>query len=367
MRYYEIDSIHLNGEILAGEHLSEYCRMQLDTPYLESWKESIFTFLLEWLDEIPFITTWTSGSTGEPKSISIHKQHMVNSALMTGKYLGLEEGDAALLCLPAEYIAGKMMLVRSMVLGLELRITEPKNDPLDETAQNFDFAAMVPLQLHDILQQAQGFEKLKRIRKLIIGGGPVPVPLREKIKQLDNQSYSTYGMTETVSHIAMEKLNGSEADGLYHLLPGIEIETDDQGRLIILAPDLRDESIHTNDLVEILDQNTFRVLGRYDNMIISGGINIIPELLEKKLEPFIRERFIISSVPDEKLGEKVVLVIEGLPQDLKGLDKINKQIASKLGKYEQARDIILVHEFPETANGKIDRRKLQMKIMKNLR
>ncbi|MDZ7742395.1 MAG: AMP-binding protein [Bacteroidota bacterium] len=357
MKYQDVNSIKINGEFLAGKELTEYCRMQLDTPYLANWKEFIFNFLLEWLDDIPYINSMTSGSTGEPKSISLHKQHMINSALKTGEYLGLKENDKALLCLPAEYIAGKMMLVRSMLLGMDLSIREPKNDPLEETDPVFDFAAMVPLQVHDILQQESGYEKLNRIRKLIIGGGPVPHHLREKIAGLGNETYSTYGMTETVSHIAMEKLNGPEADGYYHLLPAIEIETDEKDRLIIHAPDIADEVIKTNDLVSLKDDKSFKVLGRFDNIIISGGIKIIPELIEKRIEKYISKRFIISSLPDEKLGEKVVLVIEDMAWDEKRIAELREKYTSELKKYERPKEISFVREFKETGSGKVERRK----------
>ena len=361
MHYQEVNSIKLNNETLAGENLTEYCRMQLDTPYLDSWKESIYTFLLEWLDEMPTITTWTSGSTGEPKAIQLKKQHMLNSALKTGSHLDLKENDKALLCLPAEYIAGKMMLVRSMVLGLNLQISEPKNDPLKELEGTFDFAAMVPLQVHDILQQANGYEKLNRVRKLIIGGGPVPLRLREKIAVLENEAYSTYGMTETVSHIAMERLNGPQADGYYHFPPRIEIENDEKDRLIIHAPDIADEVIKTNDIVALINERTFKVLGRYDNIINSGGIKIIPELIEKKLEKYISKRFIISSVPDEKLGEKVILVIEDKEWDENDIAVLQNAISGELGKYEQPKWIEFISQFKETESGKVDRRRMKGK------
>lgn len=355
MNYCEVTSINIDGKYFNREGLIDFSKSKLENPKTPAWQKSIFSFLLLWLNDEDHIIVKTSGSTGTPKPIRIKKQHMVNSALKTGAYLGLKKSDVALLCLSADYIAGKMMLVRSMVLELDLMMVKPSANPLENNNENFDFAAMVPMQVYTILEEDDGIEKLNRIQNLIIGGAAVPAALKQKIKSLGNHTFSTYGMTETITHIAMEKLNGPEADGFLRLLPGIKIKPNPEKRLIISAPDISDEMIITNDLAEIREDGSFRILGRADNIIISGGLKIIPEIIEKKIEPLIDERFVISSLPDEKLGKKLVLVIEDQTWTHEKTDALQQSMTEILHPFENPKQIIFITKIPETSNQKTDR------------
>ncbi|WP_317046227.1 acyl-CoA synthetase family protein [Flavobacterium sediminis] len=264
---------------------------------------------------------------------------MVNSALATGDFFELEPGNTALNCLPARFIAGKLMLVRSIILGLEMDMVSPKGNPLAHTYKNYDFAAMVPLQVEHAL------ENIEQIDKLIIGGAKVSQDLIESLKGKKTKSYETYGMTETITHIAAKPI-GEE---VFTVLPGIKVAKDIEGCLVIEAPRVSDEKIFTHDLVEITGKNTFKWIGRKDNIINSGGIKIIPELVEKKLDGKLKSRYFIASKPDKHLGQKVVLAIEGK-------NNIDTKIFEVLDTYEKPKEVVYISRFSETENGKINRK-----------
>ena len=363
MEFRDASSITLNGKFYDRDALLDFAMAGMDHADSKPRQKSIYRFLTEWLDEKDHVVVKTSGSTGSPKNIPIQKNLMVHSALKTGRFLGLARDDRALLCLPAEYIAGKMMLVRAMVLGLDLTMVEPSSNPLADMDASFAFCAMVPLQVHEILKDGTGIRKLNRIQNLIIGGGPVSEALRKKVRHLANRSFSTYGMTETITHIAMEPLNGPHADGFLEALPGVKIKPDSEGRLIIEAPGIAPGPVHTNDLAEIKDEKRFRITGRYDNIIISGGIKLIPEVIEKKIGRLISGRFIISSLPDERLGEMPVLVLEGKVGNEFSENELLNKIAVQLNKHQKPKQIFYLQSFPEAGNRKINRRKIREAIV----
>ncbi|MCX5856230.1 MAG: AMP-binding protein [Deltaproteobacteria bacterium] len=338
--------------------LADCCRDKLRNPHYANWDKSLLAFIVEWYDDDDFVIVHTSGSTGPPEPIRIKKKRLVNSARMTLDYLGLGEGDRALLCLPSDNIAGKMMLVRSMVGNLNLTAIEPRGNPLENLEDGFDFAAMIPLQVHNILNNPRGKKKIESIRKLIIGGGAIPAPLEEGIKELNNEVFSTYGMTETVSHIALRRLNGAERSPYYTILPGVTIDKDANDCLVVDAPDIADSLVRTRDIVRIFYKKEFEVLGRLDNVINSGGIKYNPEIIERKLEEVISDRFIVSSVPDARLGDKIVLIIETSdPRKYESPDFKNS-VNGKLPVFERPKDLFFLEHFPETGNSKIQRKKI---------
>ncbi len=303
------------------------------------------TFLKQWFDNRDHVIVKTSGSTGKPKDIRLKKMHMVNSAKATGKYFGLPERTTALLCMPVQYIAGKMMLVRAMILGWWLDVIEAGSNPLLGIDKEYDFSAMVPLQLFNSL------DKISRIKKLIVGGGVVSHELEVKLQDVQTQIYATYGMTESITHIAIKALNTSRKSEFYTTLPGVKISNDSRGCLVIHAPDIAEVELVTNDLAEVKSEYEFRWLGRIDHVINSGGIKIIPEQVEQKLSKIIATRFFITSKPDIKLGERLVMIIEGNQQifTLTSLKKL-------LPKYEIPKEIFYLDKFKETPTGKIDRK-----------
>jgi O-succinylbenzoic acid--CoA ligase len=366
MNYKEANTLLLNGQKLDKEGVKKFCTEVINNPDKPAWLKSVANFLCSWNDDSANIVLRTSGSTGSPKRIVVKKQHMVNSAAKTGEFLGLQSGDKALACLSADFIAGKMMFVRSMVLGLDLTMVEPAGNPLKDIDDDFAFAAMVPLQVYQILQSDNGEQKLNRIKKLIIGGGPVADGLRERIKKLTNSTYSTYGMTETVTHIAMEILNGPAADGFLHTLPGVEISTGENDKLVVYAPDIADEPVRTNDIALKVSKSVFKIAGRFDNMIITGGMKVFPELVEKKIDKLIDKRFMITSVDDVKLGKKVIIVIEDEKWLQADVVRLVQQLSKVLDTHEKPKTIWFLPKFPKTDNGKIKRNEVK-KIIENSR
>lgn len=309
----------------------------------EDYQKHIGNFLLDWLDDKSYVLVKTSGSTGAPKIIKLKKQAMVNSAKATGDFFDLLPGNSALHCLPNNFIAGKMMLVRAIVLGLELDIVNSTSKPLDAISKTYDFSAMVPLQVQNSL------EKLRYIKTLIIGGAIVSESLKVKLVDLQTCIYATYGMTETITHIAVKRLNHSE-NTFFKVLPNIHISKDNRDCLIINAPHLNDEVVVTNDIISIKSDSEFELLGRYDNVINSGGIKLIPEQIEKKLQGTIPYRFFIASMPHERLGEQLVIVVESKS------DTISTNIFNVLDKYERPKKIYYLKQFVETQTSKLNRK-----------
>lgn len=303
----------------------------------EDFEKPVGDFLLDWFDSKNYVEMQTSGSTGTPKIIKVDKQAMVNSALATGDFFGLQAGNRALQCLPVKYVAGKMMLIRSIILGLDLDYVAPSSHPMEGLEEKYDFVAMVPMQAQNSLKE------LKNVKKLIVGGARISASLEKELMKLPTQVYETYGMTETITHIAAKRVG----EKIFTVLPNVTISYDDRNCLVIHAPNIiAEETVVTNDLVELVNENQFKFLGRIDNVINSGGIKIIPEQVEQKLDGRIDRRFFIASKEDKELGEKVVLVVEGAAIE------IDPATFDVLDKYEHPREILFIPKFKETENGK---------------
>ena len=311
---------------------------------------SLEEFLSEWNNDSPFVHVQTSGSTGAPKPMLAEKRRMLASARITNDFLGLREGDVALLCMSLDYIAGKMMVVRSIERGLKLITVEPSGHPLNHSQLatddcQIDFAAMVPLQVYNTLQVPEERKRLLQIRHLIIGGGAIDEALGAELKNFPNAVWSTYGMTETLSHIALRRLSGPEASDWYIPFPSVKVSLSEDGCLVIDAPEVCPERLVTNDIAEISPQG-FRILGRKDNVICSGGIKIQIEEVESRLRPFLRVPYLISKRPDPKFGEVSVLLTEG------SIDEARQICERILPKYYLPRHYLHVDRIPLTETGK---------------
>ena len=315
-------------------------------------------FLAEWHNDSPTVLVHTSGSTGKPKPMWVEKRRMEASARMTCDFLGLREGDTALLCLPLDYIAGKMVVVRSLVRGLRLVCVELSGEPLSTETERIDFAAMVPMQVWNSLQVPEQRERLMQIRQLIIGGGAIDDALARALVDFPNQIWSTYGMTETLSHIALRRLNGPEASEWYTPFAGVTLSQTAEGCLVIDAPLVYDGQLITNDIAELANDGRFKILGRKDNVICSGGLKIQAEEVERLLSAHLREPFIITKRRDEKFGEVAVLLTEG---DTAAAKTICEQV---LPKYWQPRAYVHIDRIPLTATDKPARRQAEQ-IAKN--
>lgn len=329
-------------------------------------------FLQEWNSPSETLLVHTSGSTGKPKPMWVEKQRMLNSAHITCDFLGLRPGDSALLCMSLDYIAGKMMVVRSIERKLRLFSVKPSGHPLSDESlakmveMDFDFVAMVPMQVYNTLQVPQERERLSRIKHLIIGGGAIDDALAEELRSLPGAVWSTYGMTETLSHIALRRLNGEEASEWYQPFDSVGVSLNSDGCLVIDAPLVCSEPLVTNDIAEIKQQETsshssdassslktssphvlFRIKGRKDNVICSGGIKIQIEEVENLLRQHLDTPFLLAKKKDEKFGEIAVLVTES--GDLEGVEAICRQV---LPKYWVPRQYLHFDQLPMTETGK---------------
>jgi len=343
--------IILNSKQLSAAEIFQRTSAKTIDPAVSEWEKELFSFLNEWFSDTDFILAQTSGSTGEPKPIELSKSLMQRSAERTIEYFGLKKDDRLLLSLPCRYIAGKMMAVRAIVGQMNLITVDPASDFDFPENESFDFGAMVPNQVFKMLKQPSGKERLQNIRNLLVGGSAISSALEAQIVQLSNRIVLTYGMTETASHIAIRELSGNLKSDLFSCLPGISVSLNESGCLQIHLPEMI-EPLQTNDLAELQSDTNFKLLGRADSVIISGGIKYSSEMIEKKLETLINQRFVISSVPDEKLGEKLVLVIEGKPFDTGAL---KQKLTGLLTPYECPKSILFLEKLPEITSGKVRR------------
>ena len=351
------ETIQLNGSIFSKSNF-EQLKKNYESP--DSWENAIYLFLKNWFDDTDFVITHTSGSTGIPKEIKLSKNAMRNSARMTNAFFGLNETKTALLCLPASYIAGKMMLVRAIVGGFNLNAVEPKANPFELLEIPIDFTAITPYQLHFSAETL----KQKTVKNIIVGGGHVNSTLEALAKSIPSTMFETYGMTETCSHIALRQFNGENKSDVFSMLNGVTIRQDMRECLVISAPHLVSEEIITNDIVEIFNHNSFRWLGRFDSTINSGGVKIHPEQVEKKLEGIIPSSYFIASQPDDVLGEKVILVIESADYAASQQAELNASIEKALTKFEIPKLIYFVPEFVYSSANKILRKETLQKAMR---
>lgn len=328
-------------------------------------------FFSEWNNDSDRVLVHTSGSTGKPKPMMVEKKRMLNSARITCDFLGLKPGDSALLCMSLDYIAGKMVVVRSIERHLHLISVSPSGHPLKDINEEITFAAMVPMQVYNTLQVPEERERLTHIRHLIIGGGAIDASLEKELQALPGNIaiWSTYGMTETLSHIALRRINGAEASEWYQPFDSVKISQTEEGCLVIDAPLVCAETLVTNDIVEIEsyiynkeEKLRFRIKGRKDNVICSGGIKIQIEEVEALLKPHLEKPFMIAKKKDEKFGEIAVLLTED--EDFKKVeatirrllsgksDDSNKSSESKSHKYWIPREFLHVDHLPLTETGK---------------
>lgn len=335
-------------------------------------------FLSEWNNGSDRVLVHTSGSTGKPKPMMVEKKRMLNSARITCDFLGLKPGDSALLCMSLDYIAGKMVVVRSIERHLHLISVSPSGHPLknidlkDVNGKGVNgeitFAAMVPMQVYNTLQVPEERERLTHIRHLIIGGGAIDASLEKELQALPGNIaiWSTYGMTETLSHIALRRINGDEASEWYQPFDSVRISQTEEGCLVIDAPQVCAETLVTNDIVEIepyiynkVEKLRFRIKGRKDNVICCGGIKIQIEEVEALLKPHLEKPFMLAKKKDEKFGEIAVLLTED--EDIKKVEATVRRLLSdesekssdhKKYKYWIPKEFRYVEHLPLTETGK---------------
>ena len=351
---YPFDSFLCNGRLISFDDIIN----KTATP-LSPFERSTFSFIAQWFSGTEDFLQNTSGSTGSPKPITITRGQMTASALLTQQALQLKKNETALVCLDPAYIAGKMMLVRSFVTGMKIVAVNPSINPLCEIPESIpiEFTAFVPMQLYEIVNSAEAW-RLNSIKNVLVGGAALNHEALAPLSNFNAQIYATYGMTETVSHIALQAVNGPKASDVFTVLAGIRIETDARGCLVIDAPFLP-EKITTNDLVEITDNIHFQWIGRADNVINTGGVKVIPEKIEGLVNKLfvkhgIKNKFLVAGIQDATLGYKVILLVEGIiSETLKAV--LMQQLKEILPPFEAPKVILDNVKFILTENGKINR------------
>ena len=334
---------------------------ELSTPAKTEFEKDVLAFVDAWLSDQQEFEFNTSGSTGPPGKITFNRDSIKASVKLTKEKFRLDNDQTALLCLSPKFVAGKMMIARALEIGMNLLCCPPVADPLAEMSWDSEvhFAALVPYQVSAIIENDASSKKLSRIKNIIVGGSPVDQSLTDRLQQFGNSFFETYGMTETLTHIAIRKLNPPEKD--FKLLPGITAFIDERLCLNIQASHLSDQVIKTNDIAEFTTPDTFQIIGRFDNIVNSAGFKIVPEDVERKISSIIRSNlpnvnFIAGGIPDNDFGQKLVLLVETREIKTEIKNEVISQIKSVLKKWEVPKDVLAVSTFRRTESGKINRR-----------
>ncbi|MCB0510919.1 MAG: AMP-binding protein [Bacteroidetes bacterium] len=346
MNHLEYKQLTINGHRLVDEEIIDFCKKS----NIQNINK-IGDFMAEWLSPKTTLAIQTSGSTGIPKTIIVSKLQMLQSAKATAQFFNFKKNQTALLCLPINYIAGKMMLIRALYSQLNLICIEPSSQPLNNLSADsiIDFVPLTPMQL-------KGTKQTSNIKTILLGGGPVSAELEQTCKTLSADVYHGYGMTETLSHIALRKINGSNPSLTYQALPGVLCSIDHRQCLQLEVPFLN-EKICTNDIVDLINETTFIWKGRLDNIINSGGIKLFPETIETKLSDYIKTAYFIAGLPDNTLGEKLCLFIEDEKHTNERLQNLEHYLEQHLEKYERPKTIYFLPKFIRTKSEKIQRNK----------
>lgn len=344
MKHQNFSRLSINGEALEGEDLLDFVQHH-EAPYIRD----LYSFLVSWLNEDDAITVQTSGSTGHPKSIQVLKSQMLHSAAATAQFFNFKKGQRALLALPIQYIAGKMMLVRAFYSQLDLICVQPSTQPLSQLPDDLeiDFAPLTPMQM-------QGVTTTKAIRNILLGGGPVSQSLSQTLQSFTTPIFHGYGMTETLSHVAIRRINGEQATPIYQALPNVFFETDENNCLLISVSFL-EQKIYTNDIVNLINPQSFIWEGRLDNVINSGGVKLFPEKIEAQLSSIIDVPYFVAGLADEVLGQKLVLFLEREKPDECIFLYIKKAVQQQFQGAERPKEIFFIPQFLRTASGKIQR------------
>jgi O-succinylbenzoic acid--CoA ligase len=345
----------IEGVSYAPEELLHFSDTIRKDPEKPEWIRSVYSFIADWLSDSPDIIQYSSGTTGKSKKIILSKQAMEASAIATCRFLDLRAGQAALLCLPVDYIAGKMMVVRALTCGLDLLMEAPSGIP-DLRPGKAAFTALVPLQVANLLQSGK---EASLPEKVIIGGAEIPRELERRIRELPGEIYATYGMAETCSHVALQRLNGPEHREDFQALPGITLEQDERECLVIMAPYLS-HPVHTNDLVAFTSPGTFIWRGRYDNLINSGGIKLVPEEIESRIREITGCECAVIGIPDLHLGQQAVVFLESREPSLS--NDFEQGIRTAFPHPVKPARVVLVPGLPRNASMKIDRPGLLEKL-----
>ena len=348
----KLSSVWIEGRRFNQVQLKDWINVKTSSNYLLKIKQ----VYRNWFSDSLFFEVETSGSTGAPKIIRLQKDKMYNSALKSLNYFELRQGQKVLLALPAEKIGGLMLIIRAIIGNLNLYHIKPRLDPLNLwNAEEIDFCSLTPSQLFAIKEEQLSLGKLRVIKRVLLGGSDINQALSSFIQKENNDFYHSYGMTETISHVAIRKLNGMNRSAYFSALEGISFKSNDEDQLIICSDQLLNKDLVTNDIVTLIDKKTILWRGRKDNVVNSGGIKLVVEEIEDKIKQLVKLPFYLVGIPDDLLGEKLVLMIEGVNFSQSELKSLKLDFEGVLQKYEIPKDILMVSRFSYTANGKLIR------------
>jgi len=351
-----LNSFTINGKTV---YLQQILTQSIESYNLNSFELDTITFIHNWISGQQVFSIKTSGSTGPPRMFTFTRGQLEKSAIRTISYFNLKPGDSILTCLNPSFVAGMMMLVRAFVGKLKLIIVTPSSNPLaDIDNKKIDFVALTPNQIDHAIEKS--FYQLNQINKILVGGANLHPDLEQKLSVFQTSVYHSYAMTETLTHIAIRHVNGVAKSKIYHALEGISFSQDDRSCLIIHDSWLGIEKLTTNDIVELIDEHSFEWIGRYDNVINTGGIKIYTEEVENEIRQILHDleltnNYCILSVPDPKLTNKMVLLIESAGGTVTDKNAVLQVLKNRLPRYHNPKEIILVPEIILTATGKIDR------------
>jgi O-succinylbenzoic acid--CoA ligase len=329
---------------------------------LPVWAQPAANLIMDWLKGEKYFPMQTSGSTGEPKTFLLERDKIEHSAEMTAGLFSLKEGDNLLLCLGTHYIAGFMMIMRALVNKCNLVVTEVASNPFETLPEGvrIDFASFIPMQMETLLQKDEYVAILNGMKAILVGGAAVTDTLEEKIQQLKVTIVQTYSMTETYTHVAIRYLNGEKRSGYYYPLPGVTLSSDERGCLVIRAYLTNQLPLVTNDIIEFQTDGSFKWIGRWDNVINSGGVKVQLEKVEKVLHDVlqatgIQRNLFATGIPDERLGQKLVAVIESNELPVEVLNAVREKLKTALTAYELPKEFYFIDQVPLTRTGKVDR------------
>jgi O-succinylbenzoic acid--CoA ligase len=360
--------VRINGNTYGDEAaLAKRCAFMLNDKQLEAWESIIWQRISDWINpELTTLEIFSSGSTGTPKAISHKKQFIQSSAELSMEALDIAPGGHSFLAIPAKHVGGMMLIIRSLIHGLALWYTAPHIRINLNTAEKISLCSITPLQALALLESEDSSNLFfNQVEIILIGGAVISPAINQWLQSISSLCYESYGMTETISHIALRKINGPDRQDFFTALPGVSLMQEADQSLSIHAPSIGVEHLHTNDIVEWLGDGRFRFLGRKDNVINSGGLKIYPEALELELSSSIFSPFAICGIPSEKYGEEVVLVLEGNPDFLQ-LEAV-ESIITALKRPDRPRSVLVVDSFPRTENGKILRKQLREMLLQQIR
>lgn len=346
----------VDGKRLRGQEIIAWTESLIERTRHAPWTIDLRTTCRALVDGEGVLPVRTSGTTGAPKAMELPFADVLASIELTRAAFDLGSGDRALLCLPCEFIGGKLMVARAMVLGLDLHVIDPRGGVMNNLRirDRFRFATMVPMQLHTALHQDRARVE-EQFEMILLGGGPVSNALVDDVRDLRTRIYDGYGSTETVTHIALRKLNGGGTEEYFTTLGNVTVQADEAGRLIADTPHLSTPRHETSDVIEVLDGRHFKWAGRHDHAILSGGRKILPERLEAMTAGVVPYAHFFASRPDERLGQRVVLVVEKDATDGNEREQIIRMVSGMLDEHERPREVIFVPSFVRTPSGKVER------------